>query len=324
MKDYYKILGVNKNASKEEIRKSYRKLSKKYHPDVNPSGEDKFKEISEAYETLIDDNKRNQYDNPNPFGNMGGGHHPFSDFMNQFTNRRQPRKTPEKIIRVNISPIESYTGIRKEINYQTKHTCKKCNGEGGDRNSCGTCNGSGFIDRKVGSSFFSQVIRTNCDVCAGTGYRIINPCVECHGSGSTMKRETITVDIPKNVSSGNTLRVRGKGDSRSETGYGDLIIEIDVPKTNNFEKIGEDLVYHLNINSFDFMFSSEIMIPHPDGNLKISIPEKTETEKPLRLRTKGYRVNNRVGDLYVKLNIIKNTPSESEIKDILLKLEKTH
>lgn len=316
MKDYYKILNVDKNASKEDIRKSYRKLSKKFHPDVNPNGEDKFKEISEAYETLIDDEKRRNYDNPNPFGNMGGGN-PFNDFMNQFTNRGKPMRTPERIIKVNITPIESYKGVNKNITYQTKHTCKKCDGDGGTKTTCNTCKGSGFITRKVGSSFFSQVIRTNCNSCGGNGYTISNPCVECHGRGDTIKSESITIDIPKNISTGNSLRVRGKGDSNKMTGYGDLIIDINVIKKDNFEKIGNDLIYNMSINSFDYIFKDEIILPHPDGDLSVKLPENTETDKPLRIKSKGYRNNNIIGNFYVKINVVKSETDKEKLKKLM-------
>ena len=191
MKDYYKILGVNKKSTKDEIKKSYRKLSKKYHPDVNPDGDEKFKEISEAYDVLSDDNKKSQYDNPNPFNGRGGnGFNPFSEFMGQFRSQQQRRrKGPDKKINMVITPIDSFNGVSKDITYQINYTCKPCAGSGGKKNVCQTCEGSGNIRRKVGSGFFTQVMDTPCHECQGNGQIMIDPCFECGGSGIKQKIE---------------------------------------------------------------------------------------------------------------------------------------
>lgn len=321
MKDYYKILGVDKRADKNQIKKAYRKLSKQYHPDVNPNGADKFKDISEAYETLSNDEKRNQYDNPNQYGNMGG--HPFSDFMSQFMGRRQDkqRRTPERVIKVTVTPIESYLGGNKQITYQTKHSCDSCNGGGGKRKQCGNCRGTGKITRNVGSSFFQQIIQTDCKSCNGKGNIITEPCFICHGSGDTIKFENLNINIPTSVSSGTNLRIKGKGDYNINTGQGDLIIQIEVIKKDNFEKINNDLVFYETLRPIDLLSNKDIEVPHPDGTLKIKVPENSETDKPLRLKGKGYQYRGGRGDLYIKVNVKNTKPTTEELKDIFQKLE---
>ena len=195
MKDYYKILGVDKKSTKDEIKKAYRSLSKKYHPDVNPDGDEKFKEIAEAYEVLSDDTKRHQYDNPNPFGNMnmGGGFNPFEDFINNFNrgNQQQMRRGPDKKIKIQLSPIESYFGINKPITYQTNHSCQSCAGSGGKKTQCEDCKGTGNIRRKVGTGFFTQVIDTPCIKCNGTGDIMIDACFNCGGTGVKQKNRVL-------------------------------------------------------------------------------------------------------------------------------------
>ena len=323
MKDYYKILGVNKKSTKDEIKKAYRSLSKKFHPDVNPEGGEKFKEIAEAYEVLSDDKKRQQYDNPNPFGNMGGGFNPFEDFINNFNRggRQQKRKGPDRKVKIQISPIESYFGINKPITYQTNNTCNSCAGSGGKKNVCQDCQGSGNIRRKVGTGFFTQVIDTPCMKCNGTGDIMIDACFNCGGSGVKQKIEQIGVDIPKNINNGDFLRVQGKGDFSPKSGFGDLIIQIEVPPKDGFEKINNDLVYTKKVTMFDLIMGNEITLPHPDGDLKINLPPNTESVKPLRLRGKGYKVNGGSGDFYLKLNIV-NEPLTDERKSEVIEFLK--
>lgn len=317
MKDYYKILGVNKKSTKDEIKKAYRSLSKKFHPDVNPEGGEKFKEIAEAYEVLSDDKKRQQYDNPNPFGNMGGGFNPFEDFIHNFNNsRQQKQRGPDKKIKVQITPIDSYFGINKPITYQTTHSCQSCSGSGGKKVECQDCQGSGNIRRKVGTGFFTQVIDTPCIKCNGSGDIMLDACFNCGGTGIKQKMEQIGVDIPKNISTNDFLRVKGKGDFSPKHGFGDLILQIEVLPIDGFEKINNDLIYTHKVDALDFIMGNEIDLPHPDGPLRIKLLPNMESIKPLRLRGKGYKLNNGVGDFYLKLNVI-NKPLSDDIKNIL-------
>lgn len=314
MKDYYKILGVDKKSTKDTIKKAYRNLSKKYHPDINPEGGETFKEIAEAYEVLSDDNKRQQYDNPNPFGNMGGN--PFEEFFARSNQQRRTPKAADKIIKVQITPIESYYGINKPITFQNNSTCNPCAGSGGKKNLCQNCQGSGNIRQKIGSSFFTQIIDTPCIKCNATGYIMIDPCFNCGGSGTKQKIEQIGVDIPKNINNGDHLRVRGKGDYTPNIGVGDLILQIELINDDGFEKINNDLVYTKTVTLADLILNKPISLPHPDGELSFKIPPNTEMIKPLRMKGKGYKGNNFVGDFYIKINVINQEINEDLKKQI--------
>jgi len=305
MKDYYNILGVSRDASPDEIKKAYRKKSKQYHPDVNPDGGDKFKDIAEAYETLGDANKKGQYDNPNPFGGGGGS---MDDFFNSFNQQRQQSqrrkpKSPDKIVNIEINPIESYIGVDKEFNYQVRVSCEGCNGSGGDKRVCGTCKGHGRVRQKFGSGMFSQVVDTDCPQCKGEGDIIINPCYECGGQRTKPSFTNIKVKIPKNMDNGDFLRVQGKGDFYPNKGVGDLILKVNMVKQDGFEKLNNDLVYSKKLDVNEFLTIKNIEIPHPDSKINIPLPDKLSTDKPLRVRGKGYNIQNNRGDLYIKIQV---------------------
>jgi len=323
MKDYYQILGINKNATQDEIKKAYRKLSKQFHPDVNPQGEDKFKQIAEAYDVLSDENKKNQYDNPNPFGNGFEGGNPFDMFNDIINNQRQrrPPKVKDKTIKVTLTPEESYKGSEKEITYQYKDSCQLCSGSGGDKNMCNVCNGSGFVQQRVGTGLFTQIVETNCPSCRGRGQIVINPCHNCNGEGSIDRFQTIKINIPKSVDNGDFLRVNGKGDYINGT-QGDLLLQIDISRTQ-YEKIGKDLVYNLKMSPVDMITKSQQIIPHPNGDLQINIPSGATTERPLRIKSKGYITPNGVGDFYIKINVVKGELSAQESERLKNFLEQT-
>ena len=319
MKDYYNILGVTRESSKDDIKKAYRKLSKQYHPDVNPDGGDKFKEIAEAYDVLSDDNKRKQYDNPNPFGGFGGGSPSMEDFFNMFNQQndhqqqRRRRRAPDKTLNVDITPLESYRGVEKPITYSANHNCDLCNGSGGDNTVCGTCSGHGVLRRQVGAGLFTQIVETQCPSCMGTGYQITNPCVKCSGNKVQQKIRNITVKIPKGVDSGDFLRVGGQGDYNPQVNMsGDLIIKINMIRHGGYEKVGKDLVYNHTMNPVEFLLNEKITVPHPDNNLSIPLPKKFNTVNPLRVKGKGYHIQNHVGDFYIKLNVEQKELSENE------------
>jgi len=309
-KDYYQILGVNKNATQDEIKKAYRKLSKQFHPDVNPDGADKFKEIAEAYDTLNNENKRKQYDNPNPFG---GGSNPFDIFEQMMREKQRPQKprVKDKTVKVLLTPQETYKGVEKELNYKVKHSCDVCVGTGGDSQVCGVCGGSGRLQQKVGTGFFTQIIESPCGNCRGSGKVIINPCVKCNGDGLVDKFQTLKIRIPQSVDNGDFLRVKGKGDFVNNIGYGDLLLQIEITK-NEFEKVGKDLVYTATISPYDMIINKNIIIPHPLGQIQINIPKDASTEKPLRVSTKGYITPNGVGDLYIKICVVNKNPSDDD------------
>lgn len=322
MKDYYKILGVDKKSTKDEIKKAYRSLSKKYHPDVNPQGTEKFKEIAEAYETLSDENKRRQYDNPNPFQNGNMGFDGFGDIFNQFRNRQNVNTVKDKVINVELTPVESFKGGNKEIIYQTKHSCTTCSGSGGKGNVCEGCGGSGKQVRKMGTGFFTQIVETQCPMCGGRGKIITEACYDCNGKEYKENLSKININLPKGVGHGQQLRVRGKGDFSSKYGFGDLIINILINKKDGFEKINNDLVYSINLSAIEFLTKKDIKVPHPDGDFMVNIPDSVETSKPLRVKGKGYTTQIGIGDFFIKLNVIKSQITEQDKKLISEILEK--
>jgi molecular chaperone DnaJ len=301
MKDYYKILGVEENASDETIKKEYRKLSKQYHPDVNPEGSEKFKEIAEAYEVLSNPEKRTQYNmsKNNPFNggdldsffkNMFGGGNPFQQ------NRRQ-KTAPDKIIKVEVSPIESYLGSQKSITYFRNHSCNPCKGTGGEQLTCASCGGSGAQIRTFGTGFMVQQIRTTCETCGGKGFTLVNKCYFCDGRGVKTESSEIKIQLPVGIDDGQFLKLVGLGDF-SNGQYGDLVVQVMMVKDDTWEKMNQDLIYNLYLD-YDTLMSNTYKIPHPDGELNVNAPNTKDTSKPLRLKGKGYGG----GDMFVKLYV---------------------
>ena len=304
MSNYYEILGVSKEASQDDIKKAYKKLAFEFHPDRNPEGGDKFKEIASAYDTLGDENKRRDYDNKmnNPFANNGGMS--YEDIFHQmFGNQRgqqfhQRRKSaPDKIIKVQITPIESYRGLEKSIHYLKDNHCGVCHGSGGEQQMCNTCGGNGFQIKTVGTGFMVQQIRTACPTCAGRGHTLIHRCYSCDGRGVKPTSHEVTIKLPVGIDSGQYLKLVDLGDFRNGE-YGDLVVQIEVIAKDGFEKMNNDLIYSLFLN-LDEIQSDKFIIPHPDGDLNMVAPKIFDSSKPLRLKGKGYPG----GDMYVKLNV---------------------
>ena len=303
MKDYYKILEVEENATEEEIKKSYRNLSKKYHPDVNPNGDEKFKEIAEAYETLSDKNKREKYNSlkSNPFAGTS-----FQEMFNQmfghmtsdFTQQQRKRKqTPDKILRLKISPVESYLGVEKLIQYMRDFGCNTCSGAGGEQQVCNNCGGTGFIIKSFGTAFMTQQIRTACPTCAGRGYTLVHKCISCDGRGAKTSIHEVKIKLPIGIDNGQYLRLSDLGDFKNGE-YGDLIVQIEMENKDGYEKINNDLVYNLVVNLEEIQ-KEKFLIPHPDSDLSVDAPKIIDTSRPLKLRGKGYNG----GDMYVKINL---------------------
>ncbi|NBO23261.1 hypothetical protein EBU94_07995 [bacterium] len=300
MKDYYKILEVEENATDEEIKRSYRNLSKKYHPDMNPDGAEKFKEIAEAYEVLSDKEKRENYlsQKNNPYGGT-----PFQEFFSQmFGNQEQffrgrRKSAPDKIIKVQISPIESYLGSEKKFQYFKENHCEVCSGGGGDHELCKTCNGQGFQVKTFGTGFMMQQIRSACPTCQGRGQILIRACYSCGGKATKGSVNEIKVKLPQGIDNGQYLRMENLGDFRNGE-YGDLVVQCEVTPKDGFEKIGDDLIYNLFLD-YKQLKQDKYTIPHPNGELNVEAPLKFDTSKPLRLKSKGY--NN--GDMYIKLHV---------------------
>jgi len=306
MKDYYGILGVSKESSADEIKKAYRKLSKQFHPDVNPEGAERFKEIAEAYDTLSSPDKKQRYDNP--VSNMfGGGSMDIEDILrgmgfnrNPFGGQRRP-SAPEKIITLDVTPIDSYKGTTQQINYKREVACNTCAGNGGDRTGCGTCGGVGYRMRQMGQTPFQQIIQETCSSCMGKGYTITNACVTCSGRGTQGEFKSMNITLQHGIDDGEFYRVDSSGDFHNGV-YGNLLIKLRMVKDPTWEKVGDDLIYN-NFLTYDDLKNESCEVPHPDGNIVVKYPELFDTLTPMRVRGKGYR-RERVGDLYIK-NIVR-------------------
>ena len=301
MKDYYKILEVEEKASADEIKKSYRALSKKYHPDVNPDGIEKFKGIAEAYEVLSNPEKKAKYDSSksNPFQGTA-----YEDMFSQMFNnvgspfKQQRRKNaPDKIVKVIITPVESYLGVEKDIHYIKENHCNICSGTGGEQQQCTTCKGQGFEVKTYGTGFMTQQIRTNCNTCGGKGYTLVHKCYNCGGNGTKSVANSIKIKLPVGIDSGQYLKLENAGDFKHGD-YGDLVIQIEVMSKDGFEKLNNDLIYNLYLN-LEEVQKDKFLIPHPNGDLSMDSPRLFDTSRPLRLKGKGYNG----GDMYVKLNV---------------------
>lgn len=295
--NYYNILGVNENATQDEIKKAYRKLAIEHHPDKGGS-EDKFKSISQAYDVLGDEQKRTQYDNQrkNPFG-FGGGSNPFEEFFKSgFTQRR--RSVPDKVIDINVGVIESYNSVEKSITFQRKHPCNVCNGSGGEKKRCGTCNGEGQTRVTMGTGLFTQIFTQPCSACRGEGNIFVTKCGTCNGSSTIPSMETIRVKLPHGVDNGQFFKMQGNGDYHNGM-YGNLILKVNIIQEQNFDKNGNDLIYNAFLNIQDLNKES-MEIPHPSGNITIKFPDEFDTSKPLRIKSKGFNADGQ-GDLYVNL-----------------------
>lgn len=292
--NYYDILGVEKNATQEDIKKAYRKLAKENHPDKGGDPE-LFKKISVAYDTIGDENKRKQYDTggSNPFG-FGGG---FEDMFNQMFNMNRKPKTHDTIIVADITVLESFLNVEKNISYKVKTKCEPCNGEGGDKKICETCKGNGFVTVRMGNGMFIQMVNTTCNICSGSGYNFEKKCNSCNGLGNKDTVKEVKIKIPHGVDNGQFFRMDGLGDFRNGQ-QGNLVIKVNLVNTENFEKNGNNLIYN-KFYTFDELNGDSFDIPHPQGTLNVKLPKNMDTSIPLRVKGKGFRDNFGIGDLYI-------------------------
>ena len=295
MENYYSVLGVNENSTQDEIKKTYRKKAIEFHPDKG-GDEEMFKKISEAYETLGDEQKRKAYDNErrNPFSQMGGD--PFDIFQDMFNmQNRSQRRAPDKIVEVGVGAVDSYIGKEIELSFQRKGKCNPCNGQGGDRVTCGSCGGSGFVVQRVGNSFFSNIVKTPCNHCHGKGYSFKTSCHICNGEGTNIEFKTLKVNLPHGITDGQFIKAGQMGDFY-EGVYGDTIFKIKVLEQDGFEKLNDDLIYNYELSVNDVNKDS-LDIPHPNGVINIKLPNEIDTRKPLRIKGKGYHGQ----DFYIRL-----------------------
>lgn len=331
-RDYYEVLGVPKNATDADIKKAYRKIAKKYHPDVNPgdkSAEAKFKEANEAYEVLSDAQKKANYDT---FGHAadasGAGFGGFRDFdfggigdiFESFfggsgfgastRSRTAPQKGADLRYDLEIKFEEAAFGTEKEITFNKTENCDKCNGTGAKKGTepitCKACSGTGQV-RQVQSTPFGQFTNVRvCDVCRGEGKVVLNPCEVCGGKTRVRKVQKLKVTIPAGIDDGQIISLRGEGDAGVRRGpAGDLYIAVSVKKHPLFERKGADVICDIPITFGQAALGSELEVPTLDGKVKYTIPEGTQTGSIFKLRNKGvpYMRGSGRGDQYVRVNI---------------------
>jgi len=338
-RDYYEVLEVEKNATDEQIKKAYRKLAMKFHPDKNQGNkeaEEKFKEISEAYEILSNKESKQKYDqfghnfkNPNIDG--FNGNFDFNDIINNFAgfgnfggfNNHQYQKKQQKgqllRITVDISLKEAFSGIKKTIIFDRFVSCNICHGSGAEeKKSCRRCNGSGHVTT-ITNTFIGQIQNTNiCPNCGGTGEEIVKICKKCSGSGVENKKENIEVSIPYGVFDNSTLTHYGLGNYVRNGSCGDLLIFIRVHDEENLVRNGNDLNTNVHINIIDSILGKETEIKVFDSVFKINISPRTNHGNKLRLKGKGMSVyqSNERGDLIVEINV--DIPEKLNKKEVEL------
>lgn len=347
-RDYYEVLGVEKGASGDEIKKAYRKLAKKYHPDLNPNdkegAEAKFKEATEAYEVLSDDNKRRQYDQfghaafDQTAGGYGGGGAGFdgfdmgdifsSFFGGGFGGQRQNPNAPQRgrdiAYNIDLTFEEACFGTEREISINHLEKCEECNGSGAAKGSspitCPTCHGTGqvkTVQRTPLGNF--QSVRT-CSSCGGKGTIIKEPCKKCGGKGTVRNGKKVRVKIPAGIDNGQQVYIRNEGDAGANGGpNGDLILNVRVKPHKIFIRQGYDVLCDYPISFVQATLGAEVQVPTIDGKVSYTIPEGTQTGTVFRLKGKGIQKVNSTqrGDQYVTIKIeIPKDLSESQ-KDIL-------
>lgn len=352
-RDYYEVLGLAKGASDDEIKKAYRKLSKKYHPDINKEAdaEEKFKEVSEAYEVLSDPQKKAAYDqyghagtDPNygggagGFGGFGGGGFSssgfggFEDIFDSFfgggggrsVDPNAPRQGADLQYTIQLKFEEAIFGVEKEIKYNREDTCATCGGNGAKPGThpetCHKCHGSGTINVERQTPLGRMMSRQTCDVCHGTGKEIKEPCPTCHGTGHEKKAHTVKVNVPAGVEDGQQMRLANQGEAGTNGGpYGDLYVVFRVEDSDIFDRDGAEIYYDLPVSFVQAALGDEVTVPTVHGDVKLKIPAGTQTDTNFRLRGKGaprLRGGGN-GDQHVKVKLITPKNLNEEQKDAL-------
>lgn len=336
--EFYDRLGVSKDASQDEIKKAYRKMSKKYHPDINkePGAEEKYKEVQEAYETLGDEQKRAAYDQYGAAGanggfgggtggfdgfNGGAGFGGFEDIFSSFfggggatRNPNAPRQGDDLQYRVDLTFEEAVFGVEKEVSYNREATCETCSGTGAKPGTspvtCSRCHGQGVINVDTQTPLGMMRRQVTCDVCHGTGKEIKDLCPTCHGSGHEKKRHKVSVKIPAGVETGQQIRLQGQGEAGFNGGpYGDLFVIIKVLPSKEFERDGSTIYYSMNISFVQAALGDTVEVPTVHGKVELTIPAGTQTGKTFRLRGKGAPKlrGGGQGDQHVTVNIVTPT-----------------
>lgn len=360
-RDYYEVLGVGKSASKDDIKQAYRKLAMKFHPDMNKdnpkAAEEKFKEISEAYEVLIDDDKRARYDQYGHEGvssSFGAGGFDWSNFthygdisdifggtggfgfgggiFDELFGRRSQRGPQEgRSLRydIEVSIEDAAKGIEREMRVPHTVTCDTCGGEGakpGDFKTCPTCKGAGQVQRGQKRGYTSFVTITNCPTCGGTGKQILKKCPSCGGPGVKQATSTIKVSVPKGADEGMRLRIRGAGEASPNGGPpGDLYIVVHIAEHPVFERDGPNLWVEAPITFAQAALGAEIQVPTLDGTALVTVPPGTQTGTVFRLKGRGMPdvrgYSN--GDEFVKVTVVTPTKLSVEQKELMRQLRES-
>ena len=354
-RDFYEILGITKNASEDEIKKAYRKLAIKYHPDKNPddkASEEKFKEAAEAYEILSNPEKRqryNQYGHAGVGGASSGGHGHggmnMDDIFSQFGDifgggfgfgggnggsrggGRRVNRGSNLRVKVKLTLKEIANGAEKKIKVNKHVSCKTCSGSGaknGQYDTCKQCNGSGVVTRVQQTILGAMQTQTTCNACSGEGRIVKDKCNTCHGDGIVREEEVITINMPAGVAEGMQLSMSGKGNAAPRGGInGDLLIVIEEEEHADLKREGNHLIYSLNISFPDAAIGTNVEIPTIDAKAKIKIEPGTQSGKVLRLKGKGLPDVNSYGrgDLLVEISVFTPINLSAEEKNTLENLK---
>ncbi|MEZ4670515.1 MAG: molecular chaperone DnaJ [Anaerolineae bacterium] len=345
-RDYYDVLGVQKNASKDDVKKAFRKLAREYHPDVSrhDDAEARFKEINEAYEVLSDDDKRARYDRFGPAGvngaggfggttGFGGFEEIFEEFFGNFGGgrtrggRRGPRPGTDRRVDVQVTFEEAIFGLEKQVEFDRLEMCDTCSGSGAEPGTsptrCPECNGTGEV-RRVDQTFLGAMVRmSTCPRCNGRGEINPNPCKTCSGNGLVRKHAILNVTIPPGVREGLQIQIRNEGDA-GERGApnGNLYVVIDVKEHAYFKRKENDVILDITINVAQAALGDKVEVPTVDGDVELTIPTGTQTGKVFRLRGKGIPrlrsdgTNSGRGDqlVYVQVGVPTNlTPEQRDL-----------
>ena len=344
-RNYYDVLNVNKNASKDDIKKSYRRLAMKFHPDRNKNdagAEKKFKEAKEAYEVLSDSSKKETYDR---FGHDGlnrsagnSGAEGFGDIFGDVfgdifgggrSNRSQVFRGADLGYELNLDLEKAISGDSITIEIPTQVSCNDCSGSGAKKGSqptkCGTCEGVGQVRMQQG--FFS--IQQPCPKCQGNGTVITDPCIKCHGRGRTAKTKTLSVKVPPGVDTGDRIRLSGEGEAGKSGGpSGDLYVEVKVNSHKIFERDGSNIICEVPVSILTATLGGDVTLPTLNGSVSVKIPSGTQSGKVLRLRGKGVMTarDPRVGDLFATVAVetpVNLTKKQADtLRDLYVSIEK--
>ena len=341
-RDYYEVLGIKKDSSDLDIKGAYRKMAKKYHPDVSSeeNAEAKFKEVQEAYEVLSDSSKRTQYDRFGHQANNGQGFNTsgfggfdfdindiFSNFFGggggQVRSSNRPRKGSDLQKRMNVTFKEAIFGSKKKIRVTAHEECTTCHGTGAyskkDVKTCTQCHGKGTVIVEQQSLFGRTRSQATCPTCGGTGKQITKKCEACHGEKVISKSKEIEITVPEGIDTGQQIRLEGYGSKGINGGpSGDLYILFDVRKDSLYERHGDDLVVEVPITFVQAALGDSLKVPTPHGDVKLKIPQGTQSKTTFRLRGKGAPNvrTKRKGDLHVIIDVV--TPNKLNKQQVKL------